>query len=231
MTRRMVDRSPRWKRDRWSLIGFLAWLVLSASAERDEGVCEGIDGDCPKCSHPVLAGEHPTATVRLSNESTLVSSAKDAEMYLKELDFKAIQSLDDPDHGLHTSLFYFCCHSLEDVLRMRDAFRSMRWSSFQVRYDTFGCNLDHNNRTVYLHAMPRNQTELFEWAKLVETTMRAHGVNINHPRKSLFHMTLARVDPEYPIDEAVGYLNSTDFGSHRLCSFDFAGETFAAYDC
>ena len=38
----------------------------------------------------------------------------------------------------------------------------MKWNSFVVNYDSFWCNLDqHNNKTVYLHALPKNQTDLF----------------------------------------------------------------------
>jgi hypothetical protein len=84
---------------------------------------------------------------------------------------------------------------------------------------------------VYLHALPSNQTSLFGWARIVEATLTSFNVTVNHPRKSKFHMTLARVTPSYPVDVAVDHLSGENFGDHKLCSFDFEGETFAASDC
>ena len=43
--------------------------------------------------------------------------------------------------GLHTSIFYFCCHTLPETVKMGAALDSMQWNSFEVVYDTFGCNL------------------------------------------------------------------------------------------
>ena len=58
-------------------------------------------------------------------------------------------------------------------------------------------------------------------------------VPVNHPRRSLFHMTLARVTRAYPTDMAVRAIEQSVgvFGHHRLCSFDFAGKTYSASDC
>ena len=63
------------------------------------------------------------------------------------------------------------------------------------------CNLDHNNVTVYLHALPTDQSALFTLAQQIETTVERAGFKINHPRKSRFHMTLARVNHSYPVDK------------------------------
>ena len=70
-----------------------------------------------------------------------------------------------------------------------------------------------------------------KWAKDVENVLLHANVTVNHPRKSKFHMTLARVTPLYPTDIAVMQLLNTTFGSHRLCSFVFDGQTFYADDC
>lgn len=195
--------------------------------------CEKIDGDCPHCAHPWLAGQSPVAEVHLSNESALVAGARKADVTIRALDQGAghIQRFDDPGTGLHTSLFYFCCHSSQEVGRMKDALRAMRWASFDVHYDDFSCNLDHDKKTVYLHALPSNQTLLFRWARTVEGALARANVTCHHPRKSKFHMTLARVSPAYPVDFAVATLSGTDFGTHKLCSFVFEGEHFYAYDC
>ena len=61
--------------------------------------------------------------------------------------------------------------------------------------------------------------------------MAAAGIAVHHPRKSLFHMTLARVTPAYPTDAVVAKLRGTRFGTHRLCSFEFDGATIEADDC
>ena len=90
---------------------------------------------------------------------------------------------------------------------------------------------DHDNKTVYLHGMPRNQTGLFNLAASIEQALITAGVPIHHPRKSLFHMTLARVTPQFPADAAAARLNATYFGKHRLCSFTYNGKTITADDC
>ena len=59
---------------------------------------------------------------------------------------------------------------------MTTALQQMDWSSFEIDYDSFSCNNDHDNATVYLHALPSNQTALFAWARLVETTLAAAGI-------------------------------------------------------
>ena len=138
--------------------------------------------------------KNPVAKVLLSGVGELVASATRADAVLKNLSSPgSIERFDDPKNGLHTSLFYFCCHSKRDVATIKTALSAMNWSSFIVRYDSFGCNLDHDNKTVYLHALPSNQSNLFAWASNVEKTVEAYDVKIHHPRKSKFHMTLARV--------------------------------------
>ena len=102
--------------------------------------------------------------------------------------------------------------------------------AFQVHYDSFACNLDHNNVTVYLHGLPNNQSALFSFAKTMETTIAAAGWPINHPRKSLFHMTLARVNRTYPTDTVVNYFLSHasdwDFGEVMIDSFTIGTQHF-----
>merc|ERR1712166_1158002 len=81
----------------------------------------------------------------------------------------------------------------------------MKWESFDVVYDSFACNLDHDGKKIYLHALPSDQDNLFALALKIEDTVTAAGYPINHPRKSMFHMTLARVDYNYPVDKVVNY--------------------------
>ena len=44
-------------------------------------------------------------------------------------------------------------------------------------------------------------------------------------------MTLARVNHSFPVDTAMQKLRGMQFGTHRLCSFRFAGTTVTAHDC
>lgn len=36
------------------------------------------------------------------------------------------------------------------------------WTSFNLTYYALGCNLDHDNVTVYLHALPDNSASPFD---------------------------------------------------------------------
>ena len=55
----------------------LPWYTWRSSAATTR--CEKIDGDCPRCAHPWLAGQNPVAEVHLSGESALVASAARAD--------------------------------------------------------------------------------------------------------------------------------------------------------
>ena len=44
---------------------------------------------------------------------------------------------DAPLTGLHTSLFYFCCHTPKEEWGIKAALHNMSWSSFAVHYDSF----------------------------------------------------------------------------------------------
>ena len=108
----------------------------------------------------------------------------------------------------------------------------MEWESFDVDYDSFACNLDHNGETIYLHALPSNQDGLLDLAHNIEDTVKKAGIPINHPRKSLFHMTLARVNYDYPVDDVVNYfLDNTsewDFGTVTQKAFKIDDVVFTA---
>merc|ERR1712217_380622 len=153
-------------------------------------------------------------------------NAKAAQTYLAS--HGHVQSFDNPWSGLHTSLEYFCCYTASQKSLIKAALSNMTWYSFDVRYDTVGCNLDHNNQTIYLHGMPSNQSAFFSFAHGIEHAVRAAGVPINHPRKSLFHMTLARVGYDYPVDSAVASFkaNQTRFGTVTVSSFTIDGDTY-----
>ena len=54
----------------------------------------------------------------------------------------------------------------------------MQWDPISVAYDSFGCNLDHDGETVYLHGMPSDQSGLFDFARDVESVIAAAGGEI-----------------------------------------------------
>ena len=66
--------------------------------------------------------------------------AKKAEEYLKTRGI--ITRLDNPFFGLHTSMYYFCCHAKEEKKTITSALHDMKWEPFDISYDSFACNLD-----------------------------------------------------------------------------------------
>ena len=134
----------------------LLCLPLTAMATTD--LCEKIDGDCPDdCAAAGFNGDiNFTALILISPTHFDVEwKAYLAEKYIQNAG--KVHSVDNPIFGLHTSLFYFCCHTTEEKSGIKNALHNMEWDSFQVSYDSFACNLDHNNSTVYLHALPSQQ--------------------------------------------------------------------------
>ena len=210
---------------------FLSLLAITAYASHD--TCETIDGDCPDdCSAAGFDGNHNfVAYLWISpNHLHVENMARKAEKYIKEAG--DVTSTMNPEFTLHTSLFYFCCHTREEKRGIEKALHSMTWESFDVEYDSFACNLDHNGEKIYLHALPSNQDDLFALTGKIEDTVKAAGIPINHPRKSMFHMTLARVKYDYPVDDVVNYFldNKTDwdFGTVTPTFFTIGPHVFHA---
>jgi hypothetical protein len=151
-----------------AVLGREDWNAVEA---KSWSTCETIDGDCMAC--PFLKELSPTATVHL-RDAELVQSATDADKVISSLG--QVTEFDPVKTGLHTSLFYFCCHNLAEESKMKRALQAMEWQSFDVIYDDIACNLDHNNVTIYLHALPSNQTGLFALATQMEKVIAAAGV-------------------------------------------------------
>jgi 2'-5' RNA ligase len=198
-----------------------------------QDVCETIDGDCPDdCAAAGFAGTLDfTALLDISPlHPDIERNAASAEAYI--LEQGEVASVDAPATSLHTSLFYFCCHTPEEKDEIKNVLHNMSWRAFSVNYDSFACNLDHDNSTIYLHGLPTNQTGLFDLASNIEATVEAAGIPINHPRKSLFHMTLARVGYDYPVDDVVNYFladpSKWGFGDLLLNEFAIGKERYTA---
>ena len=142
---------------------------------------------------------------------------------------------DDPSSGLHTSILYTCCHTALNILRIRRAIQSLVWRSFELNYTDVGCNVDmHGKNVTYLHAMPdqMGQARLQALAESLDAAIAKAGVPVHHRRQSLFHMTLARVTPDYPAADALDAMRraGTAFGRLRLCAFELFGHEIYAID-
>ena len=213
----------------------LAILCMDARSSTD--TCENIDGDCPdSCGEAGYEGNlNFNAKLYISPTHTDIERvAAQAEKVIVDEGLKVharVNRLDNPATGLHTTIYYFCCYTQEEKEAIKDALHNMAWKSFEVEYDSFACNLDHNNETVYLHALPSDQSDLFALADTIETTVREAGVAIPS-RETLFHMTLARVGYDYPADETVTYFldNAADwnFGSVILDRFCIEDDVYVA---
>ena len=92
----------------------------------------------------------------------------------------------------------------------------------------------HEPDKVYLHAMPdkQGQRQLLLLTQKINEEMTKQGIPVRHPRRSMFHMTLARVTREFPTDKAVAAAKRIVFQNAglrlRLCSFTLDGQQYAA---
>ena len=231
---------------------FAAVLCFAAAAgpAPPHGTCEQRDGDCPS---PCPAGQGSLGATLLVQISSLCGAAgglcKPAASAFARAATIAdaiiaahsssngsdIVSYDSPASGLHTSVLYTCCHTAAELLKLRGVLRSLRWSAFAVNYSDAGCNLDmHGSGIVYLHAMPdaAGQQRLLNLTRQINGAMAAAGVAVHHPRRSKFHMTLARVKRSFEADAAVAALRSEVFAGAGLqlllCRFEALGEVFEA---
>ena len=175
-----------------------------------------------------------------------------------------IYDFDDTVFGLHTSILYTCCHTAEEVRRLRtDVLEKLDWESFNISYSDVGCNVDMHDPDrcvfpslrypfhthlrilitavfgtirVYLHAMPdkAGQRALLSLTQKINEAMIKQDIPVHHPRKSLFHMTLARVKRSYPADKAVMAAKRMVFAQAglrlRFCRFTFDGHTINSKD-
>jgi hypothetical protein len=216
------------------------------------GTCELLDGDCPKpcprgtegslsatptiqisqqCRHAGLCRPHGGAFQQVATSSDGIIRAHSTH------NGSDVVSCDDTHSGLHTSLLYTCCHTAGELLQLRRVLRSLAWSAFWVNYSDAGCNLDmHGSDIVYLHIMPdeAGQQRLLNLTLVINNAMAAAGVPIHHPRRSKFHMTLARVRRSYgaaAVGGAVRQIKTVAAGSGLqllMCRFQALGEIFSA---
>ena len=194
-------------------------LVLVSSAYASYDVCETLDGDCPSsCQDAGFAGSNNfNAHLQIAPfHPRIQAKAFEAERYIKGAD-NSIISTDSPIWKLHTTMYYFCCYTDDEEKAIKDALETMLWSSFEVEFDTTGCNVDmQTDDLVYLHAMPKDQSALFDFASRVENVIASVGGHVE-PRETLYHMTLARVHKYYPVDDVINhFVGDEDFKYGKL---------------
>ena len=195
--------------------------------------CEDRDGDCNACPN-ITYSINEAFTAQLSQNKQLVSSAEAMDIIINSTDSSDIIKFDSPQTGLHMSITYTCCHSHEEYDKMLQLLPQFKWTSIQLNFTRFGCNIDtHDNHTIYLHALPDEygENQLFEMVGELYEYWGLNGIPINHPRKSLFHMTLAYVTRQYPTDQLVNQYQNYYFGTHRLCKFGTTLVNTIAADC
>lgn len=176
-------------------------------------VCEVADGDCPtSCEEAGYAGNNNfNAHLQIAPfHPSIEKKAWEAEKTIKKSG--DVKSVDSPVWKLHTTLYYFCCYTDEEEKKIKAGLKNMDWEPFSVKYDNTGCNVDqHSDDLVYLHAMPKDQSALFDFARRIEGVMSELDVHVE-PRETLFHMTLARVGKDYPVDDVISDLGGFEYG-------------------
>jgi 2'-5' RNA ligase len=209
--------------------GAIILLVLLGQCIASFDSCEKNDEDCPQC-WPPLKNDF-TTTLHLSQFPDLVRTGGIAQAAIQQYpaDIIRMESL----LILHTSIQYMCCYSSRQYDIFLDVIKQLNWHSFNVNYTGFGCNLDRDNVTIYVHALPntQSQTDLLTFIHSIEAILIQRGVPINHPRTTLFHMTLARVKHSFPVDAVVAQHHDMEFGTIRFCQFEVNGVTSTASDC
>ena len=212
----------------------LVALLINCTTFASTDVCEKIDGDCPDDCHAAGFAGNENFNARFSISPSVIHystehKAHKAEEYISSQG--TVKKLDNPWTGLHTTAYYFCCYTPSEKGRILKGLSTMEWQPVAYHIDSFACNLDHDGQTVYLHALPSNQSTLFDFAHKVETTVRSLGINIP-TRETLYHMTLARVGYQYPTDTVVKHFlddaKDWDFGNVTMNEFTIGNETFKA---
>ncbi|KAH3762242.1 hypothetical protein Pelo_5921 [Pelomyxa schiedti] len=193
-----------------------------------ESVCWQGDEDCPDCDD--LLSLNFNTLIYLSDDSNYRQAVGTDQDVIESAstgdDIIRMESLLD----LHTTLNYFCCYKEEEKRTILDIIGAIQWNSINLTYSQYTCNADHDNVTVYLHAEPDQQEELFALVSSIESAIEAAGIPINNPRNQNFHNTHARVTPSYPSDEVVPKLDNVDRGIFHFYWFYSGTHVFYSQD-
>ena len=241
------------------ILHVMALALLGATmADPPYSSCEMRDGDCPNPCPKGQGSLDLTPSIRINSmcaeglcQGNFSSAAATADGVIRAHAAPGgsdIIRFDDVKPGLHTSVLYTCCHTVVQQGLLVAVLSKLRWRSFDVSYDDAGCNIDtHVADKVYIHGMPdaAGQAALHNFTNLIQAAMMEAKIPVHHPRRTLFHMTLARVTREYATDAAVKALkdlmiplvpkvttgpSKPFFGLLRVCKFQVMGIDFVADD-
>lgn len=194
--------------------------------------------NCPPCasqSHFSFVAAFP-----LAQHAALVLRAAQAQRSIRHLGRASDVLSIEPLPFLHLSLYYFCCHTLKGICRtprpprththihihtmyaekalIEATVQGLEWQGVSQAVDGLGCNVDAQAPSpVYVHAQPYNATLLDALAAALVAAVGERGIALV-PRTSMFHVTLARVGPGYPVAQLL-HEHTGGLGSVVLCRF------------
>lgn len=88
----------------------------------------------------------------------------------------SILRMEDLD-TLHSSLNYWCCHTKREQHLIVELVQQLEWDPIPLVLNRVGCNVDHDNRTVYLLSVydRDSQARLWTFVQRIEQAMREAG--------------------------------------------------------
>ena len=78
---------------------------------------------------------------------------------------------------LHSSLNYWCCHTPAEQAAIVTIVKNLEWRPIPLVLNRVSCNVDHDNRTVYMLSVynEESQARLWDFIHRIEDAMRAAG--------------------------------------------------------
>ncbi|KAJ5068730.1 hypothetical protein M0811_02673 [Anaeramoeba ignava] len=206
---------------------FIIILLLIFGISSSFDTCWNGDSDCMTC--PEDSKENWTSLMYLSYHISFTEEIHKAQEIIKNSAESSSQIIRmESDIELHTSLNYFCCHNSEEKEIIKKVLREYYWEPIDLEYNRVGCNIDHDNKTIYLLALMSEESEkkMFDWIRGIEKAISDAGVHVNHPRLQEFHCTMARVTHDFPSDSVVLDISNqiSSFGSIHFSWFYNDGE-------
>ena len=128
--------------------------------------------------------------------------------------YGVVTSLDtESDFYLHVSFDYYCCYTIEEILKIGEFLDYYHWKSHEIRFDRLVCAIHRpgNMVSIVLMVDSKSQSELLEAALKCEQDLEKYtGIHKHIPHTKLqgFHMTLATVNQSlFPVLTAIDEIN------------------------
>ncbi len=202
---------------------FLAACLLSVA--HGQAQCWDGDEDCGVCPDPASSISFNAYWLLSGLTAPIISFERNvsaAETAIRQLSPAPgdVLGVVDPWVEAHVTLKYFCCLNIEAKQRVLRALQQFNWTAIEGSFSRFHCNVDHTGVPIYLHAHPVPQDPFFALVRSMESFLADRGVR-TAPRMQPFHLTLARVNNNYPVDKWVAWANATapSLGTRKLSSF------------